>query len=271
MTLESVACTTTFQVCAFAYKFTGKERDQESGLDYFGARYYASNMGRWMSPDWSASPTPVPYASLQNPQSLNLYGYVNNNPLSRADADGPFWRELLNELRTGCACWTRDFGTAQLRANSNYMANTPTRVLLQRGQQEGERRFVVTSRIMAGFLVPGESMGAGEAGEAVGEAGNTLLNKSLASQQQMGELSSGKGNAMAGAGKDIPIRDINRLVSQYGGEEGDWAKVTSSHYSPNGSEEAPGGFGTHAYQNVKTGQVVEMKSNVDTMRFNIKE
>jgi RHS repeat-associated protein len=33
------------------YKFTGKERDTESGLDYFGARYYASSMGRWMSPD----------------------------------------------------------------------------------------------------------------------------------------------------------------------------------------------------------------------------
>ena len=32
------------------YKFTGKERDSETGLDYFGARYYASNMGRWMSP-----------------------------------------------------------------------------------------------------------------------------------------------------------------------------------------------------------------------------
>ena len=33
---------------------TGKERDTESGNDYFGARYYASSMGRFMSPDWSA-------------------------------------------------------------------------------------------------------------------------------------------------------------------------------------------------------------------------
>lgn len=68
--------------------FTGKERDSESGLDNFGARYYASNVGRWMSPDWSASPSGIPYASLGDPQSLNLYGYVRNNPLSRADADG---------------------------------------------------------------------------------------------------------------------------------------------------------------------------------------
>jgi RHS repeat-associated protein len=68
--------------------FTGKERDTESGNDYFGARYYSSSMGRWMSPDWASKPEAVPYSDLTNPQSLNLYGYVNNNPLSRADADG---------------------------------------------------------------------------------------------------------------------------------------------------------------------------------------
>jgi RHS repeat-associated protein len=71
-----------------AYKFTGKERDTESGDDYFGARYYASSMGRWMSPDWSAKVMPVPYAKLDNPQSLNLYAYVGNNPLIHVDADG---------------------------------------------------------------------------------------------------------------------------------------------------------------------------------------
>jgi RHS repeat-associated protein len=69
-------------------RYTGKERDAESGLDYFGARYYASNMGRWMSPDWSVKPEAVPYSSLDNPQSLNLYGYVNNNPLRTFDPDG---------------------------------------------------------------------------------------------------------------------------------------------------------------------------------------
>jgi len=67
---------------------TGKERDTESGLDYFGARYYGSSMGRFMSPDWSAKYEPVPYAKLDNPQSLNLYAYVLNNPLSNRDEDG---------------------------------------------------------------------------------------------------------------------------------------------------------------------------------------
>jgi RHS repeat-associated protein len=68
--------------------FTGKMRDVASGNDYFGARYYASSMGRWMSPDWAAKPEAVPYSSLDNPQSLNLYGYVGNNPLSKADRNG---------------------------------------------------------------------------------------------------------------------------------------------------------------------------------------
>jgi hypothetical protein len=45
-------------------------------------------MGRWLSPDWSAKEEPVPYAKLDDPQTLNLYAYVRNNPLSRVDADG---------------------------------------------------------------------------------------------------------------------------------------------------------------------------------------
>ena len=68
--------------------FTGKERDAESGNDYFGARYYASSMGRFLSPDWSAKAEPVPYAKLDNPQSLNLYTYALNNPLRNIDKDG---------------------------------------------------------------------------------------------------------------------------------------------------------------------------------------
>jgi hypothetical protein len=45
-------------------------------------------MGRFMSPDWSAKEEPVPYAKLDNPQTLNLYSYVQNNPLKTVDADG---------------------------------------------------------------------------------------------------------------------------------------------------------------------------------------
>ena len=69
-------------------RYTGKERDTESGNDYMFARYYNSATGRFLSPDWSVKVAPVPYAKLDNPQSLNLYSYVWNNPLSRNDPDG---------------------------------------------------------------------------------------------------------------------------------------------------------------------------------------
>ena len=74
--------------CAQNYKFTGKERDPNTGLDYFGARWYAATIARFMTPDWSGSPVPVPYADLTDPQTLNLYSYVRNNPLGQRDADG---------------------------------------------------------------------------------------------------------------------------------------------------------------------------------------
>jgi RHS repeat-associated protein len=77
--------------------FTGKERDAESGLDYFGARYYTSSMGRFMSPDWDSKPQAVPYADLADPQSLNLYSYVLNHPLNSIDLNGHDWFNVNNQ------------------------------------------------------------------------------------------------------------------------------------------------------------------------------
>jgi RHS repeat-associated protein len=68
--------------CSQSYKFTGKERDSESGLDNFGARYNSSQFGRFMTPD---SPS---YSNHKNPQSWNLYAYSLNNPVTFRDADG---------------------------------------------------------------------------------------------------------------------------------------------------------------------------------------
>jgi RHS repeat-associated protein len=68
--------------------YTGKEHDSESDNDYFEARYLANAMGRFLTPDWSAKAVPVPYARMDNPQSLNLYAYVGNNPMTAVDPDG---------------------------------------------------------------------------------------------------------------------------------------------------------------------------------------
>ncbi|HET8922587.1 MAG TPA: RHS repeat-associated core domain-containing protein [Candidatus Acidoferrum sp.] len=76
---------TTYVLLATGYptgNSTAKERDSESGLDNFGARYMASSLGRFMSPDSTAYAKPI------NPQSWNLYAYAFNNPLLYIDPTG---------------------------------------------------------------------------------------------------------------------------------------------------------------------------------------
>jgi RHS repeat-associated protein len=72
-------------VCFSPSRSAGKERDSESGLDYFGKRYYGSSMGRWTSPDL----VNVTEERMMNPSStLNKYVYGGNNPLKYVDPDG---------------------------------------------------------------------------------------------------------------------------------------------------------------------------------------
>jgi len=70
------------------YRYTGKERDEETGLYYFGARYYASWLGRWASCD--------PSMRLEDP---NAYAYVTNDPIAKFDPDG------RREFKLGSFAW----------------------------------------------------------------------------------------------------------------------------------------------------------------------
>jgi len=79
--------------CSQNYKFTGKERDAESGLDYFGARYYGSSLGRFTSPD-----RPFADQKPRDPQSWNLYSYVTNNPLRFVDPTGMVKRDATGQI-----------------------------------------------------------------------------------------------------------------------------------------------------------------------------
>ncbi|MBT9331496.1 RHS repeat-associated core domain-containing protein, partial [Paracidobacterium acidisoli] len=76
--------TSTPCVSATEHFFTGKERDTESGNDFFNARYYSSSMGRFLSPD----PILQNDLRLLNPQRWNKYVYVINNPLILTDPTG---------------------------------------------------------------------------------------------------------------------------------------------------------------------------------------
>jgi len=76
------------RLLACAYRYTGKERDAETNNDYFGARYYASSMGRFLSPD----PTFIS-ALTADPQTWNRYSYVLNRPLTLVDPNGELWQQ----------------------------------------------------------------------------------------------------------------------------------------------------------------------------------
>ena len=67
----------------FSHKFTGKERDTETGNDHFGARYYGNAIGRFTSPDPA-----MQSANGLNPQTWNRYSYVTNNPTQYLDPFG---------------------------------------------------------------------------------------------------------------------------------------------------------------------------------------
>lgn len=72
------------------YRYSGKERDEESGLAYFGFRYYAPWLGRWTSPD--------PAGAVDG---LNLFTYVHNNPVALQDVSGLAGEDPLVAARRG--------------------------------------------------------------------------------------------------------------------------------------------------------------------------
>jgi len=110
------------------YKFTGKERDTESGLDNFGARYNASSLGRFMTPDWSATPAAVPFANPGDPQSLNLYSYVVNNPLNRTDPLGHNWF-CTSGSSSNCGHWEWHKGSEYTDKDGNKFTSKYTGLL----------------------------------------------------------------------------------------------------------------------------------------------
>ncbi|MGO4881090.1 MAG: RHS repeat-associated core domain-containing protein, partial [Bryobacteraceae bacterium] len=101
------------------HKYTGKERDAESGLDFFGARYFSGAQGRFTSPD-------EPFADQhpEDPQSWNLYGYVRNNPLKNTDPNG---KDCQNGVAACANYFAGAFG-AVVNAFSSGLINAPNHI-----------------------------------------------------------------------------------------------------------------------------------------------
>jgi RHS repeat-associated protein len=92
-------------------KFAGKEKDKETGLYYFGARYMKAEIGRFISPDpvgpVDAGTSKTNYQMLTNPQKLNRYAYSLNNPYRYLDPNGK-WAE---DVHSGINNTHKGYGT----------------------------------------------------------------------------------------------------------------------------------------------------------------
>jgi RHS repeat-associated protein len=104
--------------------FTGKERDAETGLDYFGARYYSGAQGRFISVD----PLIVSNINATMPQSWNRYSYVGNNPFRNVDPTGEWWTESWNP--DDPYRWIDDCSHASMSCYERIVARAKDRLIL---------------------------------------------------------------------------------------------------------------------------------------------
>ncbi len=130
-------------------RFTGKERDSETGLDYFGARYYAQHVGRFTTID----PVFTWRENLLDPQRWNRYAYGRNNPLRYVDPDG---KVPIPAIVAG-------FWAAYEVGSQVYDAYTLGTTLADPNATAGEKA-VATGGFVIGAIAPGG--GYGTAGKA---------------------------------------------------------------------------------------------------------
>ena len=114
-------------------KFTSKERDAETGLDFFGARYFSASQGRFTGAD-----SPFADQHTEDPQTWNLYSYGRNNPLMFVDPNG---RNAVTDFFERLWNWSRELGWA---TNNQVAARTETQraELLEHARDDNAKNWV---------------------------------------------------------------------------------------------------------------------------------
>ncbi len=154
---------------AFKQQFTGKERDKESSLDYFGARYYSARLGRFLSVDPLLSS-----GRPSDPQTWNRYQYVSGNPLRFVDPTGLYVCEGMKRLCMDFANALKQVARARnsfKKESSEYnRLNDSLQAYGKRGVDNSVKiTFVKSKGDPAAYTVPGIATVEGTANKAVTE------------------------------------------------------------------------------------------------------
>lgn len=232
-------------------------------LYYNRYRDYDSSLGRYIQAD------PIGLAGGENP-----YVYANNNPLRYMDPSGRCpWCVAGAALFIGGAIegaiidyliqkyWDKRqcidnrelLESALLGGAGSVVGSAAAPYIGRAARWAGGKAAPRLGRAGRGIAGKGGADAGGAGGGAGGAnaASAAKLSKQLQSEEGVSELLSGGGKSIAGAGSDVPVQDLERLIAEYGGNPGDWSKITST---------ATGHIQTHAYKNIVTGEIVDLKS-----------
>ena len=158
-------------------KFTLKERDIETGLDFFGARYYASTQGRFTSTD----PIIMAPERALDPQQINLYAYTRNNPLRFVDPDGETineptglserdqkryddWKKKFLSTAEGQKLWNKYNDDKNFTLNLNVTDRGSDNK--NKGAETGDYKFDDKGNMTGATITLGNNIGGGIAGPA---------------------------------------------------------------------------------------------------------
>jgi RHS repeat-associated protein len=207
------------------YKFTSKERDSESNLDNFGARYDSSILGRFMSADLFSQKL------LENPQDLNLYLYTVDNPLRYRDPNGRDWRDVVSGIAQGANNFVNHTYSAVVAATKDPLtvvqglANAVSTAVTAYGTADGRKAMtdqfkslstqdkaaVVTEALVAGALA-----GAAHA-TAEGGAASTSEQSTVLSGHGLYDSANGTVTVPSGTTVTLPTGLGNSISDSYGG------------------------------------------------------
>jgi RHS repeat-associated protein len=231
-----------------SHKFTGQERDTESGLDYMTTRFHSSMQGRFTSADPLQPDSSHPNILLQfltNPQNWNKYAYSRNNPVNNSDRSGTYSKGDHQQLQVNAMLargYSRKAALISARANTRQdttlswvtvipkigrlfsFGDNPTHGMRNEGQSRHgaavETESFITSEIRHGALnaLAGNVKEALENLGRASHAAQDVVAHGFMSSQEHSQLNANLKDALGGpegfAAGDVTTQLIDRLEQQ---------------------------------------------------------